>query len=110
MKRLLALLLILGTAAVAVAGYVAVQQERRFRQLLAEGDAAFARDDTYVAIEAYSGAITLKDASMVAYLRRGETYQRRGDTLAAQRDLRRAAELDPTAPRPREKLGDLHFA
>jgi tetratricopeptide (TPR) repeat protein len=110
MKRLLALLLVLGTAGVAVAGYVAVKQERRFRQLVADGDAALARDDTYVAIEAYTGAITLKSTSMLAYLRRGETYQRRGDVAAAQRDLRKAAELDPSATRPREMLGDLQYA
>ncbi|MGH9329425.1 MAG: tetratricopeptide repeat protein [Vicinamibacterales bacterium] len=110
MKRLLALLLVLGAAGVGVAGYAAVQQERRFRQLVAEGDAALARDDTYVAIEAYTGAITLKNTSMLAYLRRGETYQRRGDAAAAQRDLRRAAELDPSATRPPEMLGDLQYA
>lgn len=110
MKRLLALLLVLGAAGVAVAGYIAVNQERRFRQLVADGDAALARDDTYVAIEAYTGAITLKATSMLAYLRRGETYQRRGDNAAAQRDLRRAAELDPSATRPREMLGDLLYA
>jgi tetratricopeptide (TPR) repeat protein len=110
MKRLLALLLVLGAAGVAVTGYVAVKQERRFRQLVADGDAALARDDTFVAIEAYTGAITLKSTSMLAYLRRGETYQRRGDVAAAQRDLRKAAELDPSATRPREMLGDLLYA
>jgi superkiller protein 3 len=110
MKRLLALLLVLGAAGVAVAGYVAVKQERRFRQLVADGDAALARDDTYVAIEAFTGAITLKSSSMLAYLRRGETYQQRGDVAAALRDLRKAAELDPSATRPREMLGDLHYA
>jgi tetratricopeptide (TPR) repeat protein len=109
MKRLLALLLVLGAAGVGVAGYAAVRQERRFRQLVAEGDAALARDDTYVAIEAYTGAITLKNSSMLAYLRRGETYLRRGDVSAAQRDLRKAAELDPSATRPREMLGDLQY-
>jgi tetratricopeptide (TPR) repeat protein len=110
MKRLLALLFVLGAAGVGVAGYAAVKQERRFRQLVADGDAALARDDTYVAIEAYTGAITLKNTSMLAYLRRGETYQRRGDVAAAQRDLRRAAELDPSATRPLEMLGDLQYA
>jgi tetratricopeptide (TPR) repeat protein len=110
MKRLLALLLVLGTAGVAVAGYLAVKQERRFRQLVADGDAALARDDTFVAIEAYTGAITLKSTSMLAYLRRGETYQRRGDVAAAQRDLRKAAELDQSATRPREMLGDLLYS
>jgi tetratricopeptide (TPR) repeat protein len=110
MKRLLALLLVLGAAGVGVAGYMAVLRERQFRQLIAEGDAALARDDTYVAIESYTGAITLKPASMLSYLRRGETYQRRGDNPAAQRDFRRAVELDPNAGLPHERLGDLHYS
>lgn len=110
MKRLLAVLLVLGAAAAAVAGYTTVQRERRFRQLMAQGNAALGRDDTFVAIEAFSGAIILKETSMLAYLRRGQTYQRRGDASAALRDLRKAAELDPSAIRPREDLGDLNYA
>src|ERR687896_757438 len=97
MKRLLALAVVLGAAAAVMAGYTSVQRERRFRQLMAQGDAALARDDTFVAIEAFSGAIIIKETSMLAYLRRGQTYQRRGDSLAALRDLRKAAELDPSA-------------
>jgi tetratricopeptide (TPR) repeat protein len=49
---------------------------------------------------------------MLAYLRRGQTYQRRGDRGdldAAARDFRTAARLDPTAPRPLEALGDALF-
>ena len=45
---------------------------------------------------------------MLAYLKRGETYRRRGETGEALRDLRRAAELDPTATKPLELLGDLN--
>ena len=44
---------------------------------------------------------------MLAHLRRGETYQRRGDLEAAARDFRTAAALDPTATRPLEELGDV---
>jgi tetratricopeptide (TPR) repeat protein len=110
MKRLLALLVVLGAAAAAVASYTTVQRERRFRQLMAQGEAALARDDAFVAIEAFSGAIIVKDTSMLAYLRRGQIYQRRGDAAAAQRDLRKAAALDPSATRPREDLGDLNYA
>ena len=47
---------------------------------------------------------------MLAYLRRGETYQRRGDRgdldLAA-RDFRTAASLDPGSTRSLEELGDV---
>ena len=49
---------------------------------------------------------------MLAYLRRGETYQRRGDRGdldAAARDFRTAAALDPTATRPLEALGDVLY-
>ena len=50
---------------------------------------------------------------MLAYLKRGEAHQRRGDTpdtlTAALRDLRTAAELDPGATRTLEKLGDVNF-
>ena len=59
------------------------------------------------AIEAYSGALALRPDSMVAFVKRGETYQRQGDLEAAVRDLSRAATLDPVAPRPHERLGDV---
>ena len=73
------------------------------------GDAALRDDQTFAAIEAYSGAIALRPDSMLAYLRRGETYQRRGDRgdLERARDFRTAAALDPTATRPLEALGDV---
>ncbi len=65
-----------------------------------------------MAIEAYSGAIALKRGSMLAYLKRGEAHQRRGDApetlTAALRDLRTAANLDPGATRTLEKLGDVN--
>src|SRR5205807_7844116 len=60
-------------------------------------------------IEPYSGAIALRPDSMLAYLRRGETYQRRadrGDLDLAVRDFRKASALDSTATRPLEELGD----
>ena len=66
-----------------------------------------------MAIEAYSGAIALKRGSMLAYLKRGEAHQRRGEapeTLAAAlRDLRTAAELDPSSTRTLEELGDVNM-
>jgi Cytochrome c biogenesis factor len=49
---------------------------------------------------------------MLAYFRRGQTYQRRGergDLEAAARDFRTAAGLDPAATRPLEALGDVLF-
>jgi tetratricopeptide (TPR) repeat protein len=46
----------------------------------------------------------------VAHLKRGDTYRRRGELAAALRDLRDAASLDPSAPRPVELLGDVNAA
>jgi tetratricopeptide (TPR) repeat protein len=87
-----------------------VRQEREFRRLIAAGDAAMARDQSPVAIEMFSGAVALKPESMLGYLKRGDTYRRRGEYTAALRDLRQAAVLDPTAPRPKELLGDVNAA
>ena len=88
----------------------AVRQEREFQRLIAEGDAALGEDQTYGAIEAFSGALALKRDSMLAYLKRGDTYRRRGELTAALRDLRDATALDPSAPRPVELLGDVSAA
>jgi tetratricopeptide (TPR) repeat protein len=111
MKRLV--VVSVGLAAL-VAGVVlawyAVRQEREFQRLIAAGDAALASDQTYGAIEAFSGALALKSDSMVAHLKRGDTYRRRGELAAALRDLRDAASLDPSAPRPVELLGDVNAA
>src|SRR5262245_5891456 len=55
-----------------------VRKEREFRRLIAVGDEALATGETFNAIEAYSGAVALKPKSMLAYLKRGDTYRRRG--------------------------------
>jgi tetratricopeptide (TPR) repeat protein len=111
MKRLV--VVSVGLAAL-VAGVVlawyAVRQEREFQRLIAAGDAALASDQTYGAIEAFSGALALKGDSMLAYLKRGDTYRQRGELTAALRDLQQAATLDPSAPRPVELLGDVNAA
>jgi len=96
--------------AAAVFAFIAVRQEREFRRLIAAGDAALARDQTYEAIEAFSGALALKHDSMLAYLKRGDSYRRRGELSAALRDLRQASSLDATATRPLELLGDVNVA
>lgn len=87
-----------------------VRQEREFRRLIALGDAALANDQTFVAIEAFSGAVALRPDSMLAYLKRGDTYRRRGELPAALRDLTQASTLDPAATRPLELLGDVNAA
>jgi len=94
----------------AVFAWNAVRQEREFRRLIAAGDAALVRDQTFEAIEDFSGALALKHDSMLGHLKRGDSYRRRGELSAALRDLRDASSLDPTATRPLELLGDVNVA
>jgi predicted Zn-dependent protease len=96
------------TAAVLV--WMDARREREFRRLIAVGDAAVTTGQTFQAIEAFSGALALKPDSMLASLKRGDTYRRRGDYAAALRDLGQAAFLDSSAPRPIELLGDVQTA
>ena len=96
--------------AAAVLVWVDARREREFRRLIAVGDAALASGQTFDAIEAFSGALALKPDSMLASLKRGDTYRRRGEFAAALRDLGQAAFLDPAAPRPIELLGDVQAA
>jgi tetratricopeptide (TPR) repeat protein len=109
-KRLLAGAALLVLVSALVYGWAVTRRERRYQAQIKRGDAALAQGETMAAIEAFSGAIVLRDDSMVAYLRRGEAYRRRHELDAALRDLRKAADLDPTAPRPRELLGDVNLS
>src|SRR6185436_11182196 len=103
-------MVVLAIAGVAGAvAYQAAARDRDYRALLARGDLALRGDQTFGAVEAFSGAIALRPDSMLAHLRRGETYQRRGDLEAAARDFRTAAALDPTATRPLDELGDVLY-
>ncbi len=110
MRRLLLALVVLVAGATAVAAYLTTARDQEYSRLIAEGDAALASDQTFLAIEAFSGAIALKNDSMLAYLKRGETYLSLGDLDSALRDLREAVERDPTATRPLEELGDVQYA
>jgi tetratricopeptide (TPR) repeat protein len=109
-KRTLAGILLLALTGAAVYGYTLSERERAYRQLVADGDAALVRDNTAAAIEAFTGAITFKPDSMLGYLKRGQTYRRRGELVAAIRDLRHAADIDPSATRALEELGDAFLA
>jgi tetratricopeptide (TPR) repeat protein len=104
-----AIVLLLAGLAVAYA-WSATKRERIYRQFIDQGEAALAHDDTFAAIEAFSGAIAHKGESMLGYLKRGEAYRRRGELEAALRDLRHASEIDPAAPRPLELVGDVNYA
>src|SRR2546428_9842607 len=111
MKRTFLLAFIVSAAIVGlVLAWYAVRQDREFQRLIALGDTSLAREQTYVAIEAFSGALALRPDSMVAHLKRGDTYRRRGELSAALRDLRDASVLDPSATRPLELLGDVNAA
>jgi tetratricopeptide (TPR) repeat protein len=109
-KRVLAGSVLLGLSAAGVYGYTLTERERTYRQKITDGDAAIAADNTVAAVEAFSGAIALKEEAMLGYLKRGQTYKRRGEFVAAIRDLRRATEIDPTATRALEELGDAYLA
>ena len=87
---------------------VSVRNEREYERLMLAGDAALGVADVSAAIEAFTGAITLRGDSMAAHLKRGLAYRERGEPEAALRDLRRASELDPSAPRVFEWQGDVN--
>jgi tetratricopeptide (TPR) repeat protein len=109
-KRAFAALLVLALGVTAAAfAYQAAGRERDYRTLLSRGDRAFSEGQTFGAIENYSGAIALRPDSMLAHLRRGESYRQRAEFEAAARDFRTAAELDPSATRPLEALGDVLY-
>ncbi len=105
----LALAVTLIVAVAAVLAVVSLRNEREYARLVAAGDTALAATDLGVAIEAYTGAITLNPDSMAAHLKRGLAYRQRRELEAALRDLRRASELDPSAPRVFEIQGDVNL-
>jgi len=110
-KRALVLTALLAIAAVGGAlAYRSAARDRSYRLLIASGEAALASDETLAAVEDFSGAVAIRPDAMLARLRRGETYLRRGDLDLAARDFRSAASLDPTATRPLESLADVLYA
>ena len=108
--RRLAIGVLLAAAMAGVFLYTGVTRDTEYRRLVAAGDDALGHDQVFLALEAFSGAIALKSESMLAYLKRGETYHRRGDLAAALWDLTRASALAPEATRPLERLGDVSQA
>lgn len=90
--------------------WVDIGRARQYERLLASGDAALGAGQYVLAVEAFSGALTVRPDSMLAHLRRGDTYRRQGQLEAARRDLLRAAGLDQTAPQPLALLGDVAIA
>jgi tetratricopeptide (TPR) repeat protein len=105
-RALLALTALLLCAAVGYA-YTVTRRERQYARLVADGDYAMARGDTFAAVSSFSDAIALKPQSMLGYLKRGAAQRRRGDLETAAVDLERASALDSTEPRTFELLGDV---
>jgi tetratricopeptide (TPR) repeat protein len=107
---------ILAVVVVAIAGvagalaFNALANERDYERLMAEGDASVAAERPFQALEAYSGAITLKPDSMLAHFKRGSVYQAQNELEAALRDFRTAADIDPSSLRALESLGDVNVA
>lgn len=99
------------SAAVAglVLGWNTIGQDRSFRALIRDGDAALAAGDTSAAAAAFSGALAIRPESTVARMKRGDAYRRRGEWRAALADLTAASALDPSSPRARDLLGDVHL-
>jgi tetratricopeptide (TPR) repeat protein len=110
MRRLAPILILVVAAGVAGAfAYSVYATERDFERFVRDGDEAVTADLPYQAIEAYSGAIALRPDSIIAHLKRGIVYRTQGALEDALRDLRRASDLDPTATRALELVGDLHL-
>jgi tetratricopeptide (TPR) repeat protein len=110
MKKTVLIAAPLALSAVAIVlAYQTAARDRDYRGELIRGDTALRDEQTFGAIEAYSGAIALRPDSMLPHLRRGESYRRRGELQEAARDFRAAATLDPTATRPLEALGDVLY-
>ncbi len=105
----MALAVTLAVTVGSVLAFVSLRNEREHARLVVAGDAALAGNDLAGAIEAYTGAITLNPDSMAAHLKRGLAYRQRNEPEAALRDLRRASELDATAPRVFEWQGDVNL-
>ena len=103
-----ALLMIAVVAGIVTAG-LSVQRDVRYQNLVAAGNRALGTDQTLAAIEAFSGAIALREDSMIAYLRRGEAYRKRGEPESALRDFRAASRIDRNAVKPAELTGDVEY-
>jgi len=65
-KAVAGALVLAGLVIAAVLANQAVERDLEYRRLIAHGDEALSRGETFVAIEAYSGAIALRPDSMLA--------------------------------------------
>lgn len=109
-RTLLVLVLVAAAGGLGALAISAYRADREYQRLVAAGDVALLSNQPFEALEAYSGAVALRPNAMLAHLKRGVAYQSRGELLSAVRDLRQAVELDSSAPRPLERLGDVNAA
>ncbi len=108
MRRVLALV---GLVSVVTGGVLLIEHasaSRTYSRLLETGQRALDVGDSYAAIEAFTGALTLRPSSMVAHYHRGEAYRAERREEEAIRDFREALRLAPNAPQPLVALGDLY--
>lgn len=110
MKRFILILLLSALGLAGVLGYASSRREQAYRGLIEQGDAALAHGESVAAVEAFTVAIAIKPGSMLGYLKRGEAYRQYGELETAVKDLRTASQLDPSATRPLELLGDVEHA
>ena len=108
MKRLLLVLLLLAGSLAAAYGYFETRREGNYRRLIDQGEVALARATRRRRLRASAVRSPSSPTRCSGYLRRGEAYRRRHELDDALRDLLQASELDPTAPRPLELLGDVN--
>jgi tetratricopeptide (TPR) repeat protein len=106
-KRALLISVLIALTVAGVLGYASSRRERSYRALIEQGDVALSRGESFAAVEAFTVAIAIKPGSMLGYLRRGEAYRQYGELEPALKDVRTASQLDPSATRPLEVLGDL---
>jgi tetratricopeptide (TPR) repeat protein len=109
-KRFLLATALAAAALAGILGYASNRREQTYRRLIEQGNAALAQGDNFAAVEAFTVAVALKPDSMLGYLKRGEAYRRNGELETALKDLRTASQLDPSATRPLELLGDVEHA
>ena len=83
-------------------------RDRNYARLLQAGQQALDAGNSYAAIEAFTGALTLRPDSMVAYYHRGEAYRAQHQDDEAARDFHNAIRRAPDAPQPLIALGDLY--
>jgi tetratricopeptide (TPR) repeat protein len=87
-----------------------LERGRQYHELLTAGERALRGGNGYLAIEALSGALVLRQDSMVAYYRRGMAYRAQGHDREAIRDWKDAHALAPDAPEPLVALAELYEA